>query len=123
MGGIAPFINQNLPNKIKERGGIMYLEKITGGYFLYCQFCVHENHCELHHHEFLGIQLPDLTEMCTGRILHDSRRETLVCENCGAVLERPFEKGICSKFNPAPVFQAGELPLLNPEYQAVAKES
>lgn len=101
----------------------MCLEKITGRYFPYCQFCIHENHCELQHYKFLGIQLSDPVKSCIGRILYYSKRKILVCEDCRVIIEKPFEKGICKKFNPAPVFPASELPSINPKYQAVLMET
>ncbi len=99
----------------------MYLEKITEGYFAYCQFCIYENHCQLRHNKFLGIVMPDLIGVCTGRILYDPNRKILVCEDCEIAIEKPLEKGVCHKFNAASIFSVGEPPSLRPGRRAVAR--
>lgn len=97
----------------------MYLEKITERYFVYCQFCIHENHCELHHHEFRGIILLDLKGICIGRILYNPNRKILVCEDCGTVIERLPENEACGKFFADLIFPTGKLPPFRPNYEMV----
>ncbi len=106
----------------------MSLKFVNGHYFPYCQFCEHDEKCELKHYEFLGVksseeildgpfehenlsskmslfqqETPYAT--CGGRIgEHDSFFYRLACE-CGTVissltLSNAFGGFLCGKFEP-----------------------
>ncbi len=102
----------------------MSLEFIEGHYFSYCQFCEHDEKCELKHYEYMGVESKgeiDRTHYpghevlswhsttfqrghdraaCAGRFgVTDSLFYKLACE-CGTViggLDKPSGK-ICAKF-------------------------
>ena len=101
----------------------MHKQELLGGYFTYCQFCVHDGSCALKHYEYLGApegsgvdktpypghehtvwhmvdaQKGFSRSVCTGRI-----RDTgsvffpLQCE-CASVITSVFHHG-CAKFSP-----------------------
>ena len=79
-------------------------------HFLYCQFCVFENRCELRHNEYLMGNFSAIMGGCEGKIVYDKSIKKLKCNECGAIIERQMEKGTCGKFNADPIIPAGELP-------------
>lgn len=97
------------------------MKEITGGYFTYCQFCLHDGDCALTHNEFMGqpsagkidkTGYPGHEDLswhfstfqsgqrasCFGRIrVTDSLFIPLVCE-CGTAISSFIWGQFCAKF-------------------------